>query len=1075
MRVLAFVALLLLWPAMALAQPTAPEIAIQKALRQSSPSAAIAVFDVEFPKLDAAGTKSEAVADANLEAARIYDRANLPSKAEARFARGISVLEATAGPASHALIEPLVAYGHHFVEDEPERAAPLFMRAYDLAQTSKGERLAVPGIIVGLANVLAARKDYQAAIQLMQKARAIDVEVLGPEVKILVPYQVMDIELAGLYEDIGAFDQALPLYEEVRTYLEPEYRERPADNAALWTAYQSALGFHWRKRGDFAKAEAASKEAMTLAAKIFPPDSLAFANTECNLGEVYWASGDLDRSLGPIGHCFDLREKATAAVLASGSEEQKRAYIDGDVMAYEKTMTAQIRAKNVNPRLNRLAMTQVLRMKGRVLDAVSGESRLIRQNADDETKALLDELAATRATLAGLSTVGVQVGKIKALEEDTRRLESKLSEKSASFRRVTKEVSIATVRAAIPAGAVLVEIVAFRPLDPHYHTLADQEAEHYVAFVLHGDGDSDPVAIDLGPADAIDRTAAALRTAVSSPKGDPVAPGKALYDQVIAPLEPHLRGKKHLIVSPDGALNTVPFAAMRKNDAYLVGEYQFTYVTSGRDLLRWGDVIGDGKGVVVVANPDFAMNGNKAVATSYFSRIKFSPLPGTESEANAIRKYFTGALTYTGKEATESRIKALHHPRVLHLATHGFFIGAKSGAANTRSLELSDEAKSEVAEAEDPLVRSGLALAGSASLNGGNSEDGILTALESASLDLAGTKLVVLSACQTATGEARNGEGVYGLRRALTTAGAETLVMSLWSVDDEATAYLMQGYYKRLKNGGGRSESLRQVQLELAKSSGVHHPYYWAGFIASGDPSSTELAEKPADTPAPPADKPVEPKADDDEIVDVEPSSMLYAGGTYMNLDNLRNQDDRAAAMAQIALTTPLFSRFIGRGMIGIHDAVAGAVYFGGRTTHAMRYPGGTDESSFAYGARASYELAPGVRYRGFGVYLGAMVEYGTYGIGDARTYGTTLPLLAIVQLPLGGVPIGLRGTYGKWIVDQEVISGSLAVGFGSFDLMFGVMQSKLDASVSLDGDEARASAGRQTSTMGSLSIGGVL
>jgi CHAT domain-containing protein len=135
-----------------------------------------------------------------------------------------------------------------------------------------------------------------------------------------------------------------------------------------------------------------------------------------------------------------------------------------------------------------------------------------------------------------------------------------------------------------------------------------------------------------------------------------------------------------------------------------------------------------------------------------------------------------------------------------------------------------------------------------------NSEDGILTALEAAGLDLSGTKLVVLSACETAIGAATNGEGVYGLRRALVLAGSESQVMSLWQVSDDATRDLMIGYYKRLMAGEGRTEALRQVQLELLRGGRLNgdqsgprlgsgatpkvdyrHPYYWAAFIQSGD------------------------------------------------------------------------------------------------------------------------------------------------------------------------------------------------------------------------------------------------
>lgn len=170
----------------------------------------------------------------------------------------------------------------------------------------------------------------------------------------------------------------------------------------------------------------------------------------------------------------------------------------------------------------------------------------------------------------------------------------------------------------------------------------------------------------------------------------------------------------------------------------------------------------------------------------------------------------------------------------------------------------------ETTRIENPLLRSGLVLAGANQREGGEGEDGILTALEASGLDLWGTKLVVLSACETGVGEVKNGEGVYGLRRALVLAGSESQVMSLWQVSDEATRDLMVEFYQRLHKGEGRTEALRQVQMEMLKgaqqsrerqSRGLalsdkdtnkpldrSHPFFWASFIQSGD--WRPLAEK---------------------------------------------------------------------------------------------------------------------------------------------------------------------------------------------------------------------------------------
>jgi CHAT domain-containing protein len=135
---------------------------------------------------------------------------------------------------------------------------------------------------------------------------------------------------------------------------------------------------------------------------------------------------------------------------------------------------------------------------------------------------------------------------------------------------------------------------------------------------------------------------------------------------------------------------------------------------------------------------------------------------------------------------------------------------------------------------EYALLRSGLALAGFNPRKSGE-EDGVLTALESAGLDLRGTQLVVLSACETGVGDVANGEGVYGLRRAFVLAGAESQLISLWKVDDIGTKEWMVKYYDKLLANAGRSDALRQTQLEFLKHPNYNHPYFWAAFILSGD------------------------------------------------------------------------------------------------------------------------------------------------------------------------------------------------------------------------------------------------
>ena len=182
-----------------------------------------------------------------------------------------------------------------------------------------------------------------------------------------------------------------------------------------------------------------------------------------------------------------------------------------------------------------------------------------------------------------------------------------------------------------------------------------------------------------------------------------------------------------------------------------------------------------------------------------------------------------GAAMHVGARATEETLKAISGPQLLHVATHGFFLppAPSTGDPSKRT-------------SDNPLLRSGLIMTGANKLQS-IEEDGVLTALEAAGLDLWGTELVVLSACETGVGQVEAGEGVFGLRRALVIAGSESQLLSLWQVDDEATKTLMVGFYKRLLNGAERGGALRTMQLRMLREADYAHPYYWASFIPAGD------------------------------------------------------------------------------------------------------------------------------------------------------------------------------------------------------------------------------------------------
>jgi CHAT domain-containing protein len=484
----------------------------------------------------------------------------------------------------------------------------------------------------------------------------------------------------------------------------------------------------------------------------------------------------------------------------------------------------------------------------------------LRQGLNPKDQALLNRLAAVNGQLAtlyfqgqGELTLEQYQALVTKLERQRQALEAKISARSAKFRVQAQPVTLKQVQNAIPAGAALVELAAYRPFYPRYAGWRGES--RYAAYVLHPEGDL--AWVDLGKAELIDQTVENLRSGLADPDSNvPYYVGRfarELDEQVMRPIRKRLGDTPMVLLSPDGTLNLVPFgASMDEHNRYLVERYTFTYLTSGRDLLQLQVKSRGQQQGVIIANPNYdlgdkpqpirtaqAERGNDDRRSSDFLSAPFKPLPGTAGEARAIGEILDDAQVFTGARATESALKQVNEPSVLHIATHGFFLEDQPQPLPDPNLALTEEVMPPAPTYENPLLRSGLALAGANDLESGT-EDGVLTALEAANLDLWGTKLVALSACETGVGEVESGEGVYGLRRALVIAGSESQVMSLWNVADQATKDLMVKYYRRLMSGQGRSEGLRQVQLDMLNSEDRSHPYYWASFIPSGEWTSLD-------------------------------------------------------------------------------------------------------------------------------------------------------------------------------------------------------------------------------------------
>lgn len=431
-------------------------------------------------------------------------------------------------------------------------------------------------------------------------------------------------------------------------------------------------------------------------------------------------------------------------------------------------------------------------------------------------------------------------------QADVRRLEEALADRSKAFVLEDEPITLKALRKHIGPRTALLELTVYHPFDPRaFGTKAAWAAPRYAAYIVRHRGPV--VGVDLGETDAIDANARSLRHAISERTPNVTTLARALHEQVVAPIARHLVGVDALQISADGELALAPFEALQSGRGrWLVEEYLVSYLTSGRDLIRLKELAPKATSPMLIGDVDYdappSRAGSETLATHW------STLPGARAEVEELAKIslFRNAKTMLGASATESSLRDIQSPRVLHVATHGFFRPAKAAREPGR----------------DTLARAGIVLAGAnrGGLGDGD-DDGLLTALEASTLDLMGTQLVVLSACETGVGVARGGEGVFGLQRAIAVAGARTFVMSSWQVDDLATRALMVAYYTRLARGEGRAQAMRHVQRlmiagksdsdELASTRSAcppggcqsqsdmptnwSHPYYWASFRVTGD------------------------------------------------------------------------------------------------------------------------------------------------------------------------------------------------------------------------------------------------
>ena len=803
-------------------------------------------------------------------------------------------------------------------------AEPLLEKALEIAKTSVGPNHPLTASCMNnLAELYKEMGDYDQAEPYYKQALAIREKVFGnnhPAVAVSLN------NLAGLYQYRHEYDKAEELLARAlgiwQSVLGP-------DHVATATALNNLASVYF-ERGYWARADVLDRRALAIREKALGPDSIEVAQSYNNLAGFHLATGnpkraetyyrraiditrrsmgtdhpDLTKSMGNLAvlyggtgkyrqsdRVFREMENITTAtidqVLGFTSEERKMKYLAIKRRELYAHFSLVIDHLLRDSSARQGVFDAWLQRKGIVLQAQRRfQEALFYRGAPDARKAF-QELSRLRAAYSRLVYSGPEKMDPTEYKKRLDDIKSKIQEQEALLSRLSTDfersrrsrtITSAQAAAALPSGAALLEFAWFEPFD--YKERRFGQAR-YLAFVLRA-GQAVPDMVDLGPADQIDAAVHDLKNQVNdlSETGLQKATesGRRLYDLVFAPIKTKLGRIRRLFVSPDGNLSIIPFEILvDAKGKYLIDDYTFNYLSTGRDVLDLAPRQKRGKSsgpVILMGDPNFNLSPEQRTvvltglglkqrsidsdpeaddlkdivepSAPVIRDLTFTPLSGTREEVLAIQKILPSpnVKVYLGDQVLEEVLRQDPAPSILHLATHGFFLtdlvvqpprdrnalGAGDSESGTRGIQILN-----------PLLRSGLALAGAnRAASDSRREDGILTAEKVLGMQLKGTDLVVLSACETGLGEIKIGEGVFGLRRAFSQAGASALVMSMWGVPDLETKELMVRFYENLTAGRyDRAESLRRAMLDekdvVAKRYGHTSPLFWGAFVYLGRP-----------------------------------------------------------------------------------------------------------------------------------------------------------------------------------------------------------------------------------------------
>lgn len=802
------------------------------------------------------GSDSELVASYLLVAATIPRARGDTAAAIAILERALPILRAAKPPALREFTVALLTLGQTLRNSgDCERAEPPLREvvATEDAHPSGGGERFLASALNSLAQCQRGSGRSTEAVASFERAVALYRKLAGVDAQQTL---MVESNLANAYEDLGRRDEEIAM---LRHIIEATDKTRAAGAPDL-TPARANLGDTYIWLGRYAEAAQLFRDYL---AHLGPGRDLSDRdprNAMAGLAVCLWAEGHTDAAFAEAIATERSRQKLVRTAGADLSEQHALKMSESAVGGLDWVLAIAAhdhRADHAQATWD-LALASrglVSTISARHLSVARAAANPGLSSAWDEWKRRDEALVQARMNAARDPSATTSA----ALDDAEQRFD--LAERTLAHAEGAgggaldrAHADLSAVRAALPTDAVLVSYEEADASQPHDFDHPPGWVQHGRLYVFAATRERKPQLLDLGPRKPVQEAVRAWLNLVVDPSADAQArarAGRRVRELIWDPIAGQWPQKRVLVV-PSGVVERVPFAALPTNDGHYLVEagYAFHLLDHERDALMPRVKPDSGATLTLIGAPDFSVdarlaeNGARGVCAG-LRGATFTALPQAAREIDQLRELWTqrqdavAPTVLKGSDATEARARAvLHGSRIVHFATHGIFLGdqCEGATSDTRGIRTTAAARPS-AQAQD---LSALVLSGANRPATNTEDDGLLTSEEIAALDLTGTDWAVLSACDTGIGKNVAGEGVFGLRRAFRLAGAHTVVMSLWPVNDAASADWMLALYRaRLQQRASTIAAVRAADLALIqqrRDKGLDPaPYYWAAFVAAGD------------------------------------------------------------------------------------------------------------------------------------------------------------------------------------------------------------------------------------------------